>query len=218
MIKVNILTLDAVREAIPAGLQGLTAETLRNLQTELDPVPFAYANVEYWPEIHPSPDFDPLLATLGAETFDVDEQGKTVTVTRAIVPRPVVDIADALQAELQAAVDDRENAVLTSNGMSLSASDRTINRTLNATKNLGKKPTKAVRYYTGFGRVVLDLKAADVEGLHTIMMEYREAVANNEAAVMSTIVAAEALGDTPDGVAAMAAIDLSAGWPATTRT
>ena len=213
MIKVNILTLDAIREALPASLAGLNSDTLQNLQTALDPVPFEHANMEYWPEIDATPPHDSTLFYMGDEAFTVNENDKTVSVERAIVSRPVADIANDIEAALKVEADARENTVITYGGMSLSTTDTTINRAHNATKNLGKNPTRTVEYNTGFNRVVLTVTAAQIEGLHGVLMDYRESVADNEAALIQAIVAAEVLGDTQAGRDAMAAIDTSAGWP-----
>lgn len=86
MIKVNVNTLEATREAIPDSLIGLSDETLQNLQSELNPVPADLVGIEYWPEILITPDFDPLTEQLEGETLVADADDKTVTATQLVVP------------------------------------------------------------------------------------------------------------------------------------
>jgi hypothetical protein len=85
MIKVNIKTLTATREPIPLALIGLSAETLRNLQTELNPVPAEFKDIEFWGETDATPAFDNATHTFdGTEILTVDIETKTVIVTKGI--------------------------------------------------------------------------------------------------------------------------------------
>lgn len=86
MIKVTLSTLEATREELPDNLLGLDEETLRNLQTELNPVPAELVGIEYWPEVVSIPDYDPLTQKLEGETLVADEAGKFVTATAIVVP------------------------------------------------------------------------------------------------------------------------------------
>lgn len=94
MIKVNTKTLTAVREVIPLSLVGLSTETLRNLQTELNPVPAEYADIEYWDEADITPAFDSATHTLdGTETLTADVVTKTVKVVRGVRAKTAEELA-----------------------------------------------------------------------------------------------------------------------------
>lgn len=100
MIEVNLQTMTARRAAIPAELVGLSQDTLRNLQTELNPVPEQFANVEYWPDVDETPEFDADTHGRGEEMLVPDMDTKTVKVIGTVVVLP----PDTVQAKM-AAID-----------------------------------------------------------------------------------------------------------------
>ena len=85
MIKVNIATLEIKRERLPRSLRGLTNETLRNLQTELNPVPVRFLNIEYWPENNITPVIDKATEKYGDEILTIDVPGKWVNVSKQVL-------------------------------------------------------------------------------------------------------------------------------------
>ena len=104
MIKVIISTLTASREPLPANLRGLSSYTLQNLQTELNPVPAEFDDIEYWPEITVTPTFDPLTQKLEGETLTVNANDKTVTATALVVAYtpPVVYLTSLSKTDFKA--------------------------------------------------------------------------------------------------------------------
>jgi len=84
MIKVNLLDWSAVRESIPKALLGLSDDTLRNLQTELHPVPADFVDIEYWPEIAVSQTITN-DQKFGDEIFVVNSGDKTVSVSKHVL-------------------------------------------------------------------------------------------------------------------------------------
>ena len=109
MIKVNTATLEATREPVPTALKGLTAETLRNLQTELNPVPADYTDIEYWPEVDISPTLTE-TQKYGAETLTAVLADKTVERNQAVVDKTSEELeaeADALAAGIRNDRDQR---------------------------------------------------------------------------------------------------------------
>lgn len=92
MIRVDISNFTAERAPIPAELRGLDTKTLTNLQTE-GPTGFVqqyYPNYEWWPEIDITGAYNPLTTDLGEETFTVNQGDKTVSFSRALIPKPDV--------------------------------------------------------------------------------------------------------------------------------
>ena len=85
MIKVNTKTLTAIRASIPQSLQGLSADTLRNLQTELNPVPSDLKDIEFWDETDATPLYDTTTHAIdGTETITPNSEDKTVSVVKGI--------------------------------------------------------------------------------------------------------------------------------------
>lgn len=85
MIKVNIKTLTVVRDTIPPALQGLVLQTLRNLQTELNPVPEEFQDIEFWDEVDATLAFNSATHTLdGTETLTANAETKIVNVVRGV--------------------------------------------------------------------------------------------------------------------------------------
>jgi len=94
MIKVNIKLLIATRSSIPTALIGLTAETLRNLQTELNPVPSEFKDIEFWDEVDVTPAFDASTHVLdGTETLTAVKASKTVEVLKGIRAKTAEELA-----------------------------------------------------------------------------------------------------------------------------
>lgn len=101
MTKVNTKTLIASRDAMPSALVGLSAETLRNLQTALNPVPSEFKDIEFWDEVDETSPYDATTQTLdGTETLTCNVQTKTVTVVRGIRAKT----QEELEAERKALV------------------------------------------------------------------------------------------------------------------
>ena len=92
MIKVNIKTNEATREGIPSSLIGLSNTTLQNLQTELKPVPTELQDIEFWPEVDVSPNFDTSTKKYEGETFELDMENKVVKVSRIVVSKTEEEI------------------------------------------------------------------------------------------------------------------------------
>lgn len=94
MTKVNIKTLIATHEAIPMALFGLSCETLRNLQTELNPVPSEFKDIEFWDEVDVTPTFDASTHVLdGTETLTAVKASKTVEVIKGIRTKTAEELA-----------------------------------------------------------------------------------------------------------------------------
>ena len=93
-MKVNTKTLIATRESLPMALIGLSAETLRNLQTELNPVPEEFKDIEFWDEVDATPTFDHTTHMLdGTEVLTVNATNKTVSVVRGVRAKTVAELA-----------------------------------------------------------------------------------------------------------------------------
>lgn len=107
MIRVDLSTLAAAREPVPANLHGLDADTLRNLQSILDPVPADLAGLEWWPEVDETPAFDPLTHKPGAETLTPDMEAKVIRVVREIVPLTEEEL-EALKPPVPATVSSAQ--------------------------------------------------------------------------------------------------------------
>lgn len=108
MIKVNVVTGDCTREAIHPRLKGLSAESLRNLQSlSPDPLPLELVDIEYWPAQDDTPAFDARVYSRGAEAFGPDIPNKTANFVNAL------DIRDSstVFAELIRAVDAKADTV-----------------------------------------------------------------------------------------------------------
>ena len=119
MIKVNTATLTATREAIPRELKGLTNETLRNLQSELNPVPPSLVDIEYWPEVRVVQN---LLSTekFTDEILTVQVGTKDVAVSYVIEDKTAEELA-AEEAVMAAKVrSERDSKLAPSDWMGLS--------------------------------------------------------------------------------------------------
>lgn len=111
-MKVNIKTLTATREGIPMPLIGLSADTLRNLQTALNPVPAEYIDIEYWDEVDITPTYDNTTHTLdGTETLTADIVTKTVKVAKGIRAKTAEELATELAELIAAKTKATETAV-----------------------------------------------------------------------------------------------------------
>lgn len=93
MIRVNVNTLVADREPVPASAAKLDSETLRNLQTELVPVPDYLDGYEWWPEDYTAPVYDEGTQKLGAEILTPVAEAKIVSSTHAVEPMTAEEIA-----------------------------------------------------------------------------------------------------------------------------
>lgn len=119
MIKLNVSTLQATREAIPANLRGLSDHTLTNLQTELNPVPVDLIDIEYWPEIVANQTITN-DQKFGDEIFVINSGDKTVSVSRQILNKTGAELStdngivyDNKEAEI---IQDFDSAVLVALG------------------------------------------------------------------------------------------------------
>ena len=108
MIKVDIVTLVASREPIPGNLKGLSNETLRNLQTEINPIPDNIKNIEYWPTEHEPQVYDHETQQLGAEILTAKPLTKTVLVSREVINLSQPQMARRLTSR----VDEAKNIIL----------------------------------------------------------------------------------------------------------
>jgi len=103
MIKINTKTLIATREGIPIALIGLSAETLRNLQTALNPVPSEFKDIEFWDEVDNSTHPTATEVFDGTEILTVNAENKSVTVVRGIRAKT----QEELEAEHKALVPNQ---------------------------------------------------------------------------------------------------------------
>jgi hypothetical protein len=110
--KVNLATMTAVREAVPAELRGLLPDTLRNLQQALDPVPEHLVGIEYWPGVDITPQHNPETEALGDETLTCDPESKSVLVKRAVVPIPAAEVKARLDAVKAAHMKQIEDTIV----------------------------------------------------------------------------------------------------------
>lgn len=99
-MKVNTKTLTATRESLPMALIGLSAQTLKNLQTALNPVPSEFQDIEFWDEVDNSQDISDTTVYDGTETLTCNADTKTVTVVKGIRAKT----QEELEAERKAKV------------------------------------------------------------------------------------------------------------------
>jgi hypothetical protein len=100
LIKVNINTLEATRGPVPKHIRKLKAETLQNLQTELDPIPVGLIDLEWWPSVDVVPAFNPLTEVVDGEVLTADPDVKTVLVAKIVRPMTVEESVGVLAGRL----------------------------------------------------------------------------------------------------------------------
>jgi len=100
MIRVDINTLVADRTPIPDNLIGLDDDTLKNLQSILDPIPDNVLGYAWWDEIDDTPSFDERTHTKGAETLTPDDQTKRVSSVCALDDVPLDDVTALAEKEV----------------------------------------------------------------------------------------------------------------------
>lgn len=93
MFEVTLSTMTAHRVTLPSELVGLDANTLRNLQTALDPVPAQFIGIEYWPAELVETAYDHNTHKIDGETLVVDAERKVVLVSPQAVPLTTEEIA-----------------------------------------------------------------------------------------------------------------------------
>jgi len=108
-MKVNTKTLTATREPIPMALIGLSADTLRNLQTALNPVPTEFKDIEFWDEVDATPTFDSATHTLdGTEILAADATTKTVNVVKGVRAKSIEELAAVRKAMVPSSLTPRQ--------------------------------------------------------------------------------------------------------------
>ena len=104
MIKVIISTLSATREPTPNSIRRLSPETLRNLQTALNPVPPYLLDMEWWPETYIPVVYDPALKYKSGETLTAISATKTVNVQDILTDYTTEQLLEQAQAYEAAAI------------------------------------------------------------------------------------------------------------------
>lgn len=137
MIKINTNTLEATREPLPKALKGLTVDTLQNLQSELNPVPTEFLDIEYWPEVEQSTSYDQYTQYLGEEILTVDAPSKTVTVSHVVMEKTAEVISQELVEKKQEKI--REISSIFSQEVSVFQGDTPLVEVL----SWGKQETEA---------------------------------------------------------------------------
>lgn len=102
MIRVNINTLVADREAPPANVIGLGVGTLRNLQSLLDPVPDNVLGFEWWDMVDNTADFDSRTHVKGLENLTADAGTRKVSSVFTLDERPLDDVTAHCEKEVRA--------------------------------------------------------------------------------------------------------------------
>lgn len=125
MIHVNTKTLTATREPLPSNLQGLSVDTLRNLQTELNPVPSELQDIEFWDEVDTTPSYDATTHVLdGTEMLTCNAETKTVSVVRGIRAKTQEELDAERKALVPAQITPRQIRMqLTASGLRQSVED-----------------------------------------------------------------------------------------------
>lgn len=109
MIKVNIKTFECSREDIPSALQGLSNETLTNLQTELNPVPDEFKDIEYWPEIDVTPFVDiTTQVCLDTETLEINKVAKIVKVLKGFRDKTTEELNTEFKKTVPTVISKRQ--------------------------------------------------------------------------------------------------------------
>lgn len=109
MIKVNISTDAMNREPIPAALHGLNEETLKNLQSELNPVPNEFLDIEFWPEVATEPNLEK-NEKLGSEILTLDKPNKRVLVSYNVEQKTQQEIEAEIEvskSKIQSQIQER---------------------------------------------------------------------------------------------------------------
>jgi len=108
-MKVNTKTLIATRESPPMALIGLSAETLRNLQTELNPVPTEFKDIEFWDEVDTTPTYNSDTHTYdGTEVLTADATTKTVNVVRGVRLKTDAELLVQFKATVPVSISMRQ--------------------------------------------------------------------------------------------------------------
>lgn len=111
MIKVNINTLEAIREDIPQALVGLSDHSLRNLQSVLSPIPVEFLDIEFWPPV----DVEIVVGAdekIEGENLAANAMTKTVNVTPVLVPKTSEDYAAEASIRLEATKQECARRIL----------------------------------------------------------------------------------------------------------
>lgn len=109
MIKVDLKTLTAIRSSVPQSLQGLSVDTLRNLQIALNPVPTELQDIEFWDEVDVTQPYDVATHTLdGTETLTCNSESKTVSVVRGIRAKTQEELDAERKALVPAQITPRQ--------------------------------------------------------------------------------------------------------------
>lgn len=109
MIHVNTQTLTATRTSIPQSLQGLSVDTLRNLQTELNPVPTELQDIEFWDEVDATQPYDVATHVFdGTETLTCNAETKTVSVVRGIRAKTQEELDAERKARVPSQITPRQ--------------------------------------------------------------------------------------------------------------
>ena len=210
MIKTNVNTLATSREAIPANLIGLSDSTLRNLQTELNPVPANLTDIEYWAEDSQVTAYNSDTQKLGAEILTPNVANKTVTVTHEVVALSVQEMADNLAnavapkiAALAAKSLEVEIQGVTVAGDDIATDRESVSRVSSALSLMGLNPTETTPFKTKGGWAVAT--KGSLESIQNAIWAHLKATATNEQAHSDAI-------DLLATASAVAAYDISKGW------
>lgn len=212
MIKINISTMLVVREPIPANLIGLTDYTLRNLQTELNPVPDALVDVEYWPEIGGATLYDSETQRLGSEILTANVPDKSVIITHEVVALTAQEIADNLSSakaakefELIALANASEKSGVIVDGNAIGTAPESVSSTTSALSLMGRNPVETIPVRTVGGAWMAGNKAG-LEAIQNAMWTHIKATSENEKLHSDAINALTT-------IQAVADYDISIGWP-----
>ena len=153
MIQVNIQTLEASREDIPANIARLDDSTLNNLQTELNPVPDDLIDIEYWAETSQLTPYDTETEKLGNEILTPDVPNKTVIVTHEVVTLTAQEITTNLDsakairiAEIVAKTKEVSTEDLTVGGVIFTTDNESIADITSALSLMGRSPTETIDF------------------------------------------------------------------------
>ncbi len=212
MIKINIRTQELSRESIPANLKGLSAHTLNNLQTALNPVPQNLTDIEYWRESPQATVFDEYTQRLGAEILTVDASKRVVNVTNEVVALTAQEIEATLNA-VKSAAKERVTAkryevetsgVTLGNGIVVGTDKLSQAMVSSAFNHLGNNPTKTLDWKSVGGWVTIDKAQLDA---------IADAVGNHVQAAFSNEKAHHEAVDLLTTHQAIIDYDITTGWP-----
>ena len=210
MIKVNIQTLVATRDPVPANLTGLDAYTLQNLQTELNPVPANLIDLEWWPEDTFATSYDPETQRLGDEILTADNINKVVDVTHVVVNLTAKEISDNLDNAKAVKITDLDSLFITKrdggtvvNGDNVGTDHESISSITSSASLMGRVPVETIRYK--LDGVWTTLNKAAIEALQDSIWSHIKSVsqvASDHDAAINALVTVRAILD----------YDITAGW------